>query len=190
MVTVRAGAPPDAEAITRVHVTGWQWAYDGLMPAGYLAAMDPADPQRVATRRRHLEQPSETHTLVAVTESGEVVGFANVGQYRDNQQRDDVLDVAGEVYAIYVRPDLAGTGIGRALMDEAVAVLRGRGLEPIRLWVLQGNARALAFYERYGFRLDGGRSKITIEQPGELPVELPEVRLTLDGTLAAGNTAG
>ena len=101
-----------------------------------------------------------------------MLGFTNFGPDRD----DPTL---GEVYAIYVDPDRLSTGIGRALMDEAVRRLRGRNLMPVRLWVLAGNARGLTFYERYGFRPDGGRSAFVVEQPGELPIELPELRLSL-----------
>jgi len=99
-------------------------------------------------------------------------------QGRVARQLDDATG-GGQVYAIYVAPERLGTGAGRALMDAAVHWLGEQGLLPVRLWMLAGNARALAFYQRYGFRLDGGRSKIVLEQAGELPVELPEVRLTL-----------
>jgi GNAT superfamily N-acetyltransferase len=51
--------------------------------------------------------------------------------------------------ALYVRADVYGKGVGyrlmRAAIDEAAAYL----------WVLDGNGRAIAFYERQGFRFDG-----------------------------------
>lgn len=167
----------DAAGMTSVHVRGWQTAYAGLMPAGYLAAMDPADPERIEGRRRHLTDYTGVCAFVA-EEDGSVVGFVNAGPYRTDKEGDDVTG-GGEVYAIYVAPERLGTGAGRALMDAAVRWLGEQGLLPVRLWMLVGNARALAFYQRYGFRLDGGRSQIVLEQAGELPVELPEVRLTL-----------
>ena len=37
-----------------------------------------------------------------------------------------------------------------------------RGYDQVALWVLKGNARALRFYERYGFRLDGTQAEIRI----------------------------
>ena len=173
MVTVRSAGPDDAEGITRIHLTGWERGYADLMPAAYLARRSAEEPQRVARRREHLETPEgRDQTLVAV-DGAQVVGFTNFGPDRDD-------GTIGEVYAIYVDPDRLSTGIGRALMDEAVTRLRTRGLAPVRLWVIAGNARGLAFYERYGFRPDGGRSSFVVEQPGELPVELPELRLSID----------
>lgn len=61
----------------------------------------------------------------------------------------------GEVYALYVAPDLIGTGIGRGLLTEAHAAMTGRGFETSALWVLQDNLRARRFYERAGYRADG-----------------------------------
>jgi len=163
-------------------VAAWQWAYRGLVPQGYLDRMDPDDPDRLAWRRHLLaEPPDRAATLVAV-DGAELVGFSHVGPYRPDDQHPDRTGEhpagGGELYAIYQLPERYRTGVGRALMDAAVALLRERGLTPIRLWALVDNARALAFYHRYGFRDDGGRGTFTIEQPGELPVELLELRLT------------
>jgi GNAT superfamily N-acetyltransferase len=181
MATVRPADPRDAEGITRVHIHGWQWGYAALMPASYLGSLDETWTQRVERRRAHLGEGREVSPVFVATDSaGEVIGFANVGRYRNNQDINDLVDSpVGEIYAIYVGRDVAGTGVGRALMDASVDWLRGRELDPVRLWVLEGNARARAFYERYGFRNDGVRSTCTLEHPGEVPIELPEIRLSL-----------
>jgi ribosomal protein S18 acetylase RimI-like enzyme len=172
VLTIRDGRPDDAEGITRIQLIGWQRGYADLMPAAYLARRVAEEPERTAQRRTHLASAEGVaRTLVAV-DGADVVGFTNYGQDRE----DPAL---GEVYAIYVDQDRLSTGIGRALMDEAVRRLRERNLTSVRLWVLAGNARGLTFYERYGFRPDGGRSTFVVEQPGELPIELPELRLSL-----------
>jgi ribosomal protein S18 acetylase RimI-like enzyme len=172
VVTIREGRPDDAEGITRTHLVGWQRGYADLMPAAYLARRVAEEPERTAQRRTHLSSPEGVaRTLVAV-DGPDVLAFTNYGEDREEP-------AFGEVYAIYVHPDRWSTGIGRALMDEAVRRLRERKLTPVRLWVLAGNARGLTFYERYGFRPDGGRSTFVVEQPGELPIELPELRLSL-----------
>jgi ribosomal protein S18 acetylase RimI-like enzyme len=173
VITVRSAGPDDAEGITRIHLYGWERGYADLMPASYLARRTAEGAQRLVQRREHLETAQgRDQTLVAV-DGADVLGFTNFGPDRDDP-------AIGEVYAIYVDPDRLSTGIGQALMTGAVDRLRARGLAPVRLWVLAGNARGLAFYERYGFRPDGGRSSFVVEQPGELPVELPELRFRLD----------
>ena len=49
----------------------------------------------------------------------------------------------------YVRAAYWGTGVGYALFEIAI------GDRAAYLWVLAGNERAIGFYERQGFRLDG-----------------------------------
>lgn len=179
VIEVREAYTADADAITRIHLHGWRWAYDTLMPADYLASLNQLTPERLEQRRQRLaERHDDRRTLVA-TDAEDVIGFTSIGRYRNNQDTTDLVDDVGEIYAIYVAPDETGQGVGRVLLDAAVVWLRAQGLDPIRLWVLEGNVRARAFYERYGFSLDGGRSTFTLDQPGDLPLELPELRYSL-----------
>jgi ribosomal protein S18 acetylase RimI-like enzyme len=171
--TVRAAAPDDAEAISDVHIRAWQWAYDGLMPADYLARRAEDRTERIRRWREHLVE-SANRVFVVLDADDRVVGFVSFGTYRESQDDSRPIDGEGEVIAINVIREVAGTGAGRALMDAAVGWLRERGLSPIRLWVLEDNPRARRFYERYGFVLDGERSTITAGT-----AELAEVRYTL-----------
>lgn len=65
------------------------------------------------------------------------------------------LGRVGEVYALYVLPDLIGQGIGRRLLGEAHAQMKSQGFEASALWVLYDNQRARRFYERAGYQADG-----------------------------------
>jgi ribosomal protein S18 acetylase RimI-like enzyme len=60
---------------------------------------------------------------------------------------------------VLVAPDARGTGLGRALVTEALAACRGRGFVTCRLEVRDDNAVALAMYRSMGFtsinELDG-----------------------------------
>ena len=57
-----------------------------------------------------------------------------------------------EVRRLYVEPVLQGQGIGAALLEYAI-----RELHVTRLWALEKNERAIAFYARHGFRPNGER---------------------------------
>ena len=57
-----------------------------------------------------------------------------------------------EVRRLYVEPVLQGQGIGAALLDYAI-----RELHVTRLWALEKNARAIAFYRRHGFHVTNER---------------------------------
>jgi len=50
-----------------------------------------------------------------------------------------------------------GQGLGRFLVNQAVALSRGLGMESVLLEVRPSNARALEIYQRYGFSEIGRR---------------------------------
>jgi GNAT superfamily N-acetyltransferase len=140
-VTIRRASAADAEPLTHLHLDCWDDAYAGLMPQEVLDARREDVPARIERWRRILE---ESHgTLVAETPNG-LVGFVSAGPGRDNDVDTDL-----EVMALYVRADRWGTGVGYALLETAI------GDRAAYLWVLEGNERAIRFYERQGFRRDG-----------------------------------
>lgn len=62
-----------------------------------------------------------------------------------------IADGIGEFYAVAVRPDLQGTGIGTRLMSAGFDRLRERGMSTAALYVEADNRAALALYRRSGF---------------------------------------
>jgi len=56
---------------------------------------------------------------------------------------------------MYVAPEFAGRGIGRALVEALVHEARADGLELVVLTVTEGNAKAEKLYEKCGFRSFG-----------------------------------
>jgi ribosomal protein S18 acetylase RimI-like enzyme len=163
---IRKAVVDDAEAIARLNVLAWQVAYEGHMPADFLAALDPAA-RALRWREQMLATEPDQAVFVAENADGTVIGFAACGNERTDAS-------AGEVFAIYVDPARWGAGAGRALMDAAVAHLTAAGPRPVRLWALDGNERARRFYERYGFVADGATGRHTIPDG-----EVPTLRFTL-----------
>jgi len=82
--------------------------------------------------------------------------------------------VVGELAAIYLLPQVWGSGVGRRLMLAAVNVLRDAGFAEAILWVLEGNERAQRFYEIGGWQVDGVPKDVVIAD-----VNLAEVRYRL-----------
>jgi ribosomal protein S18 acetylase RimI-like enzyme len=61
----------------------------------------------------------------------------------------------GRLVGLYVVPECAGRGIGRALVDAAVGHARASGLRLIVLSVTEANRAAIALYQRAGFKSFG-----------------------------------
>ena len=57
-----------------------------------------------------------------------------------------------EIVAIHSLPVTWGTGLGHAMLTEA---LKQIGDRPVYLWAFKENTRARRFYEKHGFRWDG-----------------------------------
>jgi GNAT superfamily N-acetyltransferase len=91
----------------------------------------------------------------------------------DRSRDDDARKSSGELSSLYIEEEVAGTGVGRALMDSAIEFSRDSGYRELRLWVLEGNIRARRFYETAGLRPDGSAKQ---EMHPVVPVMLEEVR--------------
>ena len=82
---------------------------------------------------------------------------------------------AGEIYEIFVQPEVIGTGVGRALLRRALSELADAGFGRVTLWVVEGNTRACRFYERMGLRTDGSTK---VARMGE--AEAVEIRYQIE----------
>jgi RimJ/RimL family protein N-acetyltransferase len=146
---VRTAVEADARAIAEIHVADWRWAYKGLVPDGLLDSL--SVDRREEMWRRGFARGRAGWAVFVAERDGTVIGFVGCGPGMD----DDAGDETGEVYAIYLRPDVVGTGVGRALFARATDHLRQFGFRRATLWVLANNARTRRFYEIAGWRPDG-----------------------------------
>lgn len=149
-ITVRVATKDDARAIATVRVETWRAAYDGLIDR---VVLDRMNIDRETRRRADLwdqyhSDPRGAELLAEVDD--EAAGWAVCGPSIDDDLPDD-----GQVFAIYALPRFWSTGVGHALMTDAETRLRTAGFRRAHLWVLEGNDRAAAFYERHGWREDG-----------------------------------
>jgi len=145
---VRAAAAADAHAIATIRLASWRATYAGIVPAALLDRMDLVRNEAWISAR--LADPQGQATLVVEDERGRVAGYALTAPARD----DDAAGL-GELEAIYLDPGARGHGLGRPLLDAALAELVSAGFGTVVLWVLTANASARRFYERAGFRPDG-----------------------------------
>ena len=147
---VREAIPEDTEAIVSVTAAGWRIGYRDIVDAEQLGDLP-------TERWRHevgvgLRRPiADAFTFVAELD-GEFAGYCYVAApSRDADLGDDVAELA----AMYVDPARWGQGTGQALMDAALDRLAALPYVEAVLWTFKENGRAIAFYERHGWRPDG-----------------------------------
>ena len=144
--TLRLAAIDDAETLVDLHLACWREAYAGLLSEETIEAVFADRVAAVAHRRERLSV-TDRPTWVAETageRGAEMVGFATAGPARHPDPPTPL-----ELYALYARAAWWGTGVGRSLLTASV------GGVAAYLWVLDGNDRAIGFYRRHGFDLDG-----------------------------------
>lgn len=154
-VEVRLARPDELEQLPELERIAARafapWGLDVL----FSSATTPIDVFRAAQERGHL--------LVAVR-AGVPIGFAMISRV-DWHAHLDELDV---------HPDHARQGVGRALVEAALALARSEG----RTWMTLATMRAIPFngpwYERLGFR------ELAEDELG------PGLRTILRGELAGG----
>ena len=83
----------------------------------------------------------------------ELVGYAMLRFKSDlGLEQGKTPDNRLEIARLYVREDWVGTGLGATLMRRALDEARARGCRTVVLGVWERNTRAIAFYQRFGFK--------------------------------------
>lgn len=173
-LTIRPAAPNDAQAVARIRVLGWRFAYQGLVPQGYLDSLSIAEnTERMRGYLSQLPQNLPPNNLASVQgSSGDekrlfmlavhddvVLGFCHFSAAPNNADRPERAtpggEMVGRLHSLYIDPDALGQGIGHALMSHALSTFTAWGCKRAHLWVLEGNSRASSFYERQGWQLTG-----------------------------------
>jgi ribosomal protein S18 acetylase RimI-like enzyme len=147
-LVVASGA--DALALSDVGERLFVQAYGSYSPADDLAAHVRAffGHDYVAAE---LQKPEVRYTMAR--DGDAIAGFVKIR--RDVTPDEIPAADAIEVQQLYVDSAWQRRGVGRALMDWAVAAARGQGCAGLWLSVWQDADWATAFYERYGFRRVG-----------------------------------
>jgi len=141
-IDVQRAGIEDAAEIAGVHDAAWRYAYRGLL--------DGIELERMIERRgpRWWEKAiARAVTVLVVKVEGRVVGYATLGPSRMR-----ALPFRGEIYELYLHPDVHGIGLGRRLFEEARAALADMHLDGLAVRVLSANDVAIGFYERLGGR--------------------------------------
>lgn len=143
-IVYRDATAADAEAIAAFAAANFVHTFGHLYPPEDLAAFLAAK-YGVAIQGKEIANPLNRYHLALQEDS--IAGYCMMGPLDI-----DVDDPAAlELHRLYVAPDVKGKGVAAALMDDCLAWARRLGAKALYLSVWENNARAQAFYKRYGF---------------------------------------
>ena len=148
-VAFRAIAAQDVRPVAAATAAAFE-RYRSFAPSGWVA---PSLDTQAETLMRWLEDPGFWGEVAR--EYGRLVGHATfipAARHSFAANPDPALAHLGHMF---VSPDHWGSGLGGALMADAMRAARERGFASMRLFVPDGQARARAFYAREGFSAAG-----------------------------------
>ena len=172
-LTIRPATPNDAQSIARIRVQGWRFAYQGLISQDYLDSLSVAEdtermrgclsqlPQNSPPSRSASVQGSdgEKRSFMLAVRGDAVLGFCRFSAAPNKTNRAERAvpggTLNGRLHSLYIDPETLGQSIGHTLMNHALSTFAAWGCERATLWVLEGNSRAISFYERQGWRCTG-----------------------------------
>ena len=140
MTTVRVATVSDATAIAEIYAPAVRDSFISF-------EADPPAPDEMA---RRIDQTLQTHPWLVAEHEGEVTGYAYASKHRERAAYRWAVDVA-----VYIRGDRHRTGIGRALYERLIEILRMQGFHTAFAGIALPNPASIRLHEAFGFKLIG-----------------------------------
>lgn len=144
MIIIRTTEPKDADTISCVLAASWKTAYRGIIDDNYLDM---------------LKTDHWTAFLTAGLNDGSIFSMiieSNKAAIGAAVLSNGETESEANLISFYLLPDKIGQGYGHAFYGAIEAELVRRGFLSCVIHVLEGNVRAIRFYEKHGFT-DTGR---------------------------------
>lgn len=146
---LRPAAPRDEHALALVGQATFLETFAGMIEGADVVAHCRA--QHASERYAEwLARATAYACLAEVEPGGAPIGYTLLAEPQLPVADSRPTDI--ELKRIYVLSRYHGTGVGAALMDDAIRTARARDHTRMLLGVYAGNERALSFYARRGFR--------------------------------------
>lgn len=144
MLTITKATPDQIHIIQEIAYITWPETFGKILSKEQIAYMlgmmyDDASLRSQITDRGHV--------FLLANVDGVFGGFAS---YELNYKGE----LTAKLHKIYIRPDMQGKNVGKALMAEVAGIARKAGMQYLTLNVNRGN-NAVGFYQRYGFEKTG-----------------------------------
>ena len=147
----RPASRDDVPAVLALLAAGFD-AYRRFGPEGWTP---PEQGRGAAMSTEYLLTHGETWFVVACDERGHAGQCGYYPAHAQPMMRGAPVLGLAHLWQLVVREDLWGTGLAGELHDRALTSMVERGFTRARLNTAAAHARARAFYERRGWRVDG-----------------------------------
>ena len=161
-ILIREATALDAHALAETQVRCWRAAYRGIIDDEFLGRMS-VDGRRDSYLAWFTRHPPSSFLRVAVDEQARVIGYSMAGSARAHTHA-----TRGEIFELYLLPEVQRRGIGTRLMRSMARGLDLRGMDSLVVWALRRNP-AKSFYRRMGGLEAGTReTKVGSRTLGEI----------------------
>jgi ribosomal protein S18 acetylase RimI-like enzyme len=172
-ITIRRAAPADAARLAAFASAAFVDTFGADNRPEDMAAYL-AESFGEAVQRAEIDDPEVT--LLLAESGGELLGYAML---RDGDVATPVDGASAiEIARLYAGKRWIGAGVGALLMRSCLTEARSRDKDSIWLGVWERNARAIAFYERWGFSDVGSQ---WFQLGGDLQTDRVMARRVADG---------
>ena len=107
------------------------------------------DPMSRADFVKVLSDLVESESFYLVESDGQVQGFYRAARHEGRSQHSAYLGTFA------VAPKARATGLAKSIIETAISRLQAEGVTRIELTLEEDNVRALKFYTKLGFKLEG-----------------------------------
>ncbi|MDQ2650108.1 MAG: N-acetyltransferase family protein [Actinomycetota bacterium] len=142
---LRLATPGDAEAIRQIYnleVTSSTVTFDLV-------------PRTLEDQLAWQDARSGAHAVIVAAEGAEVCGFGSLSRWRDRPAYATTVEDS-----VYVHRDHRGTGVGRRILDELVAVATQRGFHACMARIVGGHEASIALHRQAGFDVVGTEREV------------------------------
>lgn len=141
---IRLATENDVRPALEMKLHSWRQAYSTLREPDFFDHHEQQLDGQVAWWERGLA--SGAQFFIAEDAQGKIIGLAG-GTPTIDEDKDAGVEI--ELGMLYVDAQYYGSGLGAHLMEVVL------GQREALVWVIEGNDRAIAFFEKHGFRPDG-----------------------------------
>lgn len=150
-ILIRQMLTDDAAYVARFHHAAWMDAYRNLLPK---EGLDRITLRHFQQSWKQILQETERINLVAI-EKAMPVGYASYVPLKKPGR--------WELVGLYVHPRSMNKGCGSALFGAVLEDIRAQDANQLIVWVMDGNQRAIQFYQKHGMSFSGKTRETTQE---------------------------